>query len=200
MAVLCVLVYAFIVKLLIQLYALREHDNYNPMEAIALWRPPIEACLRPACCSCGRSTVARPTAPRKTRLMDRPALRAKLRSPPPPLKASLALRITFRLLRGVLGLGAIPGATPGATTSSKAPQAEPVHRTGASLTTFSSVDDVDTEAGEDDGGGGVPRISLIEVLPSVLGSPSSWHDRRFPTITRSSCLSDGLFAGSCTGL
>lgn len=195
MAVLCVLVCAFIVKLLIQLYALREHGNYNPMEAIALWRPPIEACLRPACCSSGRSTVARPTAPRKTRLMDRPALRAKLRSPPPPLKASLALRITFRLLRGVLGLGAIPGATPGATASSKAPQAEPVHRTGASLTTFSSVDDVDTDAG----GGGALRISLIEVLPSVLGSPSSWYERRFPTITCSSCLSDGLWAGSCTG-
>lgn len=168
------------------------------MEAIAIWRSPIEVCLRPTRCSSGRSTVAfpsrvcllypvtRPTAPPKTRRMDRPALRAIFRSPPPPPNTFLKARIAFRPLRAVLRLGA-----PGAAPSSMAPQPEPDHRTGASLTRFCSVDDVDNGDGED-GDVGMLRMSLIEVLPSVFWSLSTWYIRRFPTIKFSSCLSDGL--------
>ena len=187
----------------------------NPMAAIALWSSAPEACPRPSRCSPGRWTVAFPmrvcllgpvtrrTAPRKMRLMPCPALRAMFRSPwPTPNAFLVAARTAWRRLLVVRlgGTGGLPS-TPMPPSNEFQPD-EVLRCTGpgsspASLASCASVDDVDTVDGVD-GGGGVARMSLIEVLPSVLSTPLLCKTRRFPTIRFSSCLSVGLAAGSCT--
>lgn len=186
----------------------------NPRAAISLWSSATDTCPRPSCCSRGRCTVALPTrvcrgrpcvtrrtAPRKTRLMPCPALRAMSRSPWPTRNAFLATRSVRRgLVVLILGGGGSGALTSAPAAPSNAVPPEDDHRTGGcgnAPRSRTSVDDVDTDEGVG-GGGGLARISLIEVLPWVLSSPFSCRIRRFPTIRCSSCLSVGLAAGSCT--